>query len=273
MAYFLLLLTVIFAPLAYSSELIPKSWRVYSNPGIPVFSKQSKLPVQGNYIASIEPMMLALTEETKIADIDKYSFGWVDFYYFGQTINAKKHLGNHLHVSGYFKLDKRKAQQYFEDFRTWFTLDKIAYYQENEIEYDIKDIQNHTTIHKFERLLKYSEIKFFVLTHKNGKYVSYSSTNDFSYISNQWQRLNVEVDVPNSSESITIVVRMRGIGNFYLDDFSVSDQGKKLSTKVSRLNKLNKNKKLDEMLGKWVNNGKKDFHFDNLSFENSHKPK
>lgn len=247
------------------------SWVVYSSPGVSVIGEDIQFPLEGQFVAAIKPPMLPIHDNIKPRDIDKYTFGWLDYYYLAQTINAKNYRGKHLHISSYIKLDKKDVTERIEAYQKWIFKKMVDYYKSINMNIDEKDIPIPSQVNHFKRLVSSTEVMINVFLSNKNDFVRHASINQYSANSDQWQRLNAEVDIPEDCEAITVTVWMKGFGNLYVDDFVIAEQGKHLNT-TRRLHRSIRNKQnLQKMLQTWITHAKHKYVFDNLSFENAKK--
>jgi len=207
-----------------------ESWVVYSNPGVPVIAEDIQFPLEGQFVAAIKPPMIPFNDKTKPREIDKYTFGWLDHYYLAQTINAKNYKGKHLHISSYIKLDQEGVAKHIEIYQKWMLAKMVEYYKSINVDINEQDIPIPSQVSYFKKLLSHTEIMINVFLSSDNGFITDSSINQYSANSDQWQRLNAAVDIPENCNTITIAVWMKGFGNLYIDDFVIAEQGEKLNT-------------------------------------------
>lgn len=245
---------------------------MYSSLGIPAISERNNLPVEGSFVAAIKPAQLEINEKTKINDIDKYYFGWLDFYYLSQTVNCREFKGKHFQISGYLKLDTKNILDYNDKLNNFHKRKKIEAHQSKNKDINFSEISFNFYRLDVQRLINKSKIDLiaFIETDNGGMEI-YPAINKFSNHSAEWQRLNIEVDIPIDCKAITISTRVEGVGDLYIDDILISERG--INTEKNRYRhakiRFRKDPKLDEMLDLWIESSKQTFDFINMGFEES----
>ena len=78
------LFLLVIASIGNAIAAVPE-WLVYSNPGVPADVTKSKQAVRGQQIAAIKPPLQPIENDTLPRDIDRYTFGWMDYFYLAQT--------------------------------------------------------------------------------------------------------------------------------------------------------------------------------------------
>jgi len=260
--YFMLL--VIFIPHADANL---KSWMVYSSNGSPPEIEEGRLPVEGKSVASIKPVLKSFKGKLSLGAFDKSYFGYLDFYYFAQTVDCRNFRGKHFQISHYAKLDQSGVKAHYETYKK-LRIDRIiAHYRKNNLELDVSQLKSNAKTWTADNLLNNSELDLYVFISTGDSIKIQSGNNNFSLISPEWQRLNIEVDVPTNCDALTIAFKFRGAGTVYLDAFSVVERGNISPQHNYNSQFRSRAKKLGEMIELWISKSRNQFEFENMGFE------
>ena len=269
MKYFLL--TLLIASFNVYSEEKLETWMIYSNPGAVTFSIDLHKPIQGKSVASTSALLSELNDKSNSQNTDKYIFGWLDYFYLSQTINAKNYQNQHLHISGYLKIDQSKSIAHLNKYKNISLNKKISFYNSKGITLDQKKLEIPRDVVKYRNMFNKTEVKVKALLVVEGNLIEHETTDYFTTSSERWQRLDLPFDVPENCTSITILVSMKGVGELYIDDFVVVNKGKMLNYKGNKVRIGRLKLGFREMLAFWVNSAKNTYAFTNLGFENTDK--
>ena len=156
--YFIIKYLVFFLTFIAGADASVNSWVVYSSNGVPPVKEDVLLPIEGKSVVAINPILKEFNENVKSRDVDDSYYGYLDFYYFSQTINCRDFKGKHFHISNYAKLDQTNVIAHYESYKRLRVQEIVAYYENNGLELDVAKLRNNSKNWKNEYLLRNTDV-------------------------------------------------------------------------------------------------------------------
>lgn len=246
-------------------------WEAYVNPGFELKLGQFHDSIDGQSVIVIEAPLRDFEEVKSLTEINYTYFGFIDYLYLSQSVNCASFRNQHIHVSGYFRIDKSNIRKHLNYYKKW--LRERAKEIEKKSPYTLPQIMRTYSQNRYDPLLDNHDIELYIFIHTdNGIHMSQSTGVEKKNVT-EWQRLNVAIDVPFNCRMVTLSAYFKGTGSIHWDGFVVNPQGDKLELANSVPVRLHGHRKgnIEATLFKWSKKYRNHRTFANLSFEEFRK--
>ena len=145
-----------------------------------------------------------------------------------QGIDVKGHVGKHFHLSAYIKVKPRDLDKLRKTLAEYLK-NADPMFQEEMVTSSGETFNKglHGIEPLVSRLQKTFSAGFEVYTYKNGELYTAESTSEPGYGVADWQRVNVEIGIPEGAETVIVKFWIAGLGALYIDHLKIVEQGDK----------------------------------------------